>query len=111
MKTRPRGAVWIFAAVVVVGAVLGYITFLVSLLNSCGAGNHGPNSAAEERFCGYGPSDPTDYSALFVFVNAIPAILVVVGGLLPLLGGSRLFFAVGLGMGVLATGAIWALEP
>jgi hypothetical protein len=82
-----------------------------SLLNSCGAGNHGPNPGAEKSFCGYGPGEPTDYSGLFVFVQLIPAIPVLVGGLLPSLGRSRLFFFLGLGVGVLSTGLIWALEP
>jgi hypothetical protein len=107
---RAAGLGWILAAVgLAVGLV--YATFVGSLLNSCGAGNHGPNSGAEAEFCGYGPGEPTDYSALFVFVQLFPAIPVLVGGLLPGLGRSRLFFAAGVGLGVLATGLIWALEP
>jgi len=90
---------------------LVWVTFVGSLLNSCGAGNHGPNPGAEERFCGYGSGEPSDYSALFVFVQLIPAIPVLLGGLLPSLGRSRLFFAAGVAIGVLSTGLIWALEP
>jgi hypothetical protein len=108
---RATGAGWIFGAAVVLAGALFYITFVGSVLNSCGAGNHGPSPGAEEDFCGYGAGEPNDYSTLFVFVNLVPAIPVLVGGLLPILGYSRLFFAVGLGVGVLATGAIWTLEP
>jgi len=50
-------------------------------------------------------------SALFVFVQLIPAIPVLVGGLLPSLGRSRLYFAAGVGIGVLTTALIWTLEP
>ena len=89
---------------------LAYVTFVGSLLNSCGAGNHGPNAGAEEEFCGYGSGEPTDYSALFVFVQLIPAIPVLIGGLSTGLGRSRLFFVAGVGLGALSTALIWALE-
>jgi hypothetical protein len=79
--------------------------------NSCGAFDSGPNPGAEERFCGYGSSEPTDYSDLFVFVNLIPAIPVLIGGLLATLGLSRLFFPAGVVLGLVCTGLIWALEP
>ena len=88
-----------------------YVTFVGSLLNSCGAGNHGPNPGAEAKFCGYGSGEPTHFSALFVFVQLLPAIPVTVGGLLATLGRSRLYFAAGVGLGVLSTALIWALEP
>jgi hypothetical protein len=101
---------WLLAALGI-AAALGYITFVGSLLNSCGAGNHGPNPGAEEDFCGYGPGEPSDYSTLFVFVNLIPVIPVLVGGLLPVLGHSRLLFGAGVALGVIATGLIWTLEP
>jgi hypothetical protein len=107
---RTAGLGWVVAAVVLAG-VLSYVTFLVSVLNSCGGGNHGP-TAAQEAFCGYGPGESSDLSTLFVLVQLIPAVPVLVGGLLPgVLGRSRLFFAVGLGVGLAATGLIWALEP
>ena len=105
-----RAAAWVFTAFGL-AVVLVYVTLVGSLLNSCGAGNHGPNPGAEERFCGYGSGEPTDYSALFVFVQLIPAIPVLIGGLMPTLGRSRLFFALGIGLGALSTGLIWALEP
>ena len=63
---------------------------------------------AEEKFCGYGAGEPTDYSTLFVFVNLIPVVPVVLGGLLPVLRRSRLFFALGTALGATATGLIWA---
>jgi hypothetical protein len=110
VKRRAAGLGWVLAAVGLAVALV-YVTFVGSLLNSCGAGNHGPNPGAEAEFCGYGPGEPTDYSALFVFVQLIPAIPVLVGGLLPGLGRSRLFFAAGVGLGVLSTALIWALEP
>jgi hypothetical protein len=105
-----HSAGWLLAALGI-AALLGYATFVGSLLNSCGAGNHGPNPGAEEEFCGYRPGEPTDYSTLFVFVNLIPIVPVVLGGLLPVLGRSRLFFGIGIALGVTATGLIWALEP
>lgn len=110
MKNRAAGLGWVLAAL---GPAIGfvYVTFVGSVLNSCGAGNHGPNPGAEERFCGYSSGEPSDYSALFVFVQLIPAIPVLVGGLLTGLGRSRLFFVAGLGVGALSTGLIWALEP
>jgi hypothetical protein len=46
-----------------------------------------------------------------VFVQVIPAIPILVGGLFPGLGRSRLYFVAGLGIGVISTGLIWALEP
>jgi hypothetical protein len=110
VKKRSANLGWVLAAVGVAVAFV-YVTLVGSVLNSCGAGNHGPNPGAEEEFCGYGPGEPTDYSALFVFVQVIPAIPVLVGGLLPALGRSRLFFVAGVGVGVLATGLIWTLEP
>jgi hypothetical protein len=110
VKNRAAGLGWVLAAVGLAVALV-YVTFVGSVLNSCGAGNHGPNPGAEEEFCGYGPGEPTDYSTLFVFVQLIPAIPVLVGGLLPGLGRSRLFFAAGVGVGALSTGLIWALEP
>jgi hypothetical protein len=110
VKKRAAGSAWVIAAFGLAVALV-YVTFVGSLLNSCGAGNHGPNPGAEEEFCGYGSGEPSDYSALFVFVQLIPAIPVVVGGLLSGLGRSRLFFAAGVGVGVLSTGLIWALEP
>jgi hypothetical protein len=110
VKKRAAGLGWVLAAVgLAVGLV--YATFVGSLLNSCGAGNHGPNPGAEEEFCGYGPGEPTDYSAFFLFVQFIPAIPLLIGGLLSGLGRSRLFFAAGVGLGGLSTGLIWALEP
>jgi hypothetical protein len=98
-----------FGIAVAVGLVL--VMFVVSVLNSCGAGNHGPNPGAEEEFCGYGSGEPTDYSALFVFVQFIPAVPVLFGALLSGLGRSFLFLAAGVGVGVLSMGLIWALEP
>ena len=107
-----RAAVLVWALVAVgLAVVLVVVTLVGSLLNSCGAGNYGPNPGAEERFCGYGSGEPSDYSALFVFVQLIPAIPVLVGALLSGLGRSRLFFALGVGLGALSTGLIWALEP
>jgi hypothetical protein len=95
-----------------VAAIVGYATFVGSLLNSCGAGDHGPNPGAEEQFCGYGPNEPTDFSALFLFVNlVVPTVPILVGGLLPVLGRSRLFFAAGVATGMVATVLIWAFEP
>jgi hypothetical protein len=112
LVTVKRAAVLVWALVAVGLAVVLVIATLVgSLLNSCGAGNHGPNVGAEEEFCGYGSGEPTDYSALFVFVQLIPAIPVLVGALLSGLGHSRLFFAAGVALGVLSTALIWALEP
>lgn len=101
---------WLLAAVVL-AVPLVYITFFGSVLNSCGAGDYGPNPGAEERFCGYGSGEPTDYSALFIFVNLIPAIPVLIGGLLASLGLSRRFFFVGVGVGVISAVLIWKLEP
>lgn len=101
---------WLLAALGL-AAALGYMTFVVSLLNSCGAGDHGPNPGAEEDFCGYGPGDPTDFSTLFLAVNLTPVVPVLLGGLLPVLGYSRLFFGAGIALGVIATGLIWTLEP
>ena len=110
MKRRAVRPGWLLAAFgLAVGLV--YVTFVGSLLNSCGAGNHGPSPGAEESFCGYGSGEPTDYRPRFVFVQLIPAVPVLVGGLLPSLGRSRLFFGVGVGVGLAATGFIWALEP
>jgi hypothetical protein len=110
MRNRAASPAWVLAAVGLAVALV-YVTFVGSLLNSCGAGNHGPNPGAEEEFCGYGSGEPSDYGGLFVFVQLIPAIPVLVGGLLPGLGRSRLFFVAGVGVGVLSTGLIWALEP
>jgi hypothetical protein len=101
---------WVVAAILLAVALV-YVTFVGSLLNSCGAGNYGPNPGAEEEFCGYGSGEPSDYSALFVFVQLIPAIPILVGGLLPALGRSRLFFIAGVGAAVACMGLIWALEP
>jgi hypothetical protein len=110
VKNRGAGLGWVLAALgLAVGFV--YVTFVGSVLNSCGAGNHGPNPGAEERFCGYGSGEPSDYSALFVFVQLIPAIPALVGGLLAGLGRSRLFFGAGAAVSVLSTALIWALEP
>jgi MFS-type transporter involved in bile tolerance (Atg22 family) len=107
-----RVAVLVWALVAVgLAVVLVIVTLVGSLLNSCGAGNHGPNPGAEEEFCGYASGEPTNYSGLFVFVQLIPAIPVLVGALLSGLGRSRLFFAAGVGIGVLSTALIWALEP
>lgn len=101
-----------FLAALGIAAALAYATFVGSLLNSCGAGNHGPDAGAEEDFCGYGSGDPTDFSTLFLFVNlVIPVVPVLIGGLLPVLGYSRLFFVAGVALGVIATGLIWTLEP
>jgi hypothetical protein len=110
MNKRAADLGWVLAGVGLAIALV-FITFIGSVLNSCGAGNHGPNPGAEESFCGYGSGEPTDFSGLFVVVQLIPAIPVLVGGLLPSLGRSRVFFFVGLGVGVLSTGLIWALEP
>jgi hypothetical protein len=101
---------WLLAAVVL-AVPLVYITFVGSVLNSCGAGDYGPNPGAEERFCGYGSGEPTDYSAQFIFVNLIPAIPVLIGGLLASLALSRRFFFVGVGVGVISAVLIWKLEP
>jgi hypothetical protein len=107
-----RAAVLVWSLVAVgLAVVLVIVTLVGSLLNSCGAGNHGPNPGAEEEFCGYGSGEPTNYSGLFVFVQLIPAIPVLVGALLSGLGRSRLFFAAGVAVGVLSAGLIWALEP
>jgi hypothetical protein len=106
-----HSAGWLLAAIGV-AALVGYATFVGSLLNSCGAGDHGPNEGAEERFCGYGADEPTDFSALFLFVNlVVPTIPILLGGLLPVLGRSRLFFVAGVAAGMVATALIWVLEP
>jgi MFS-type transporter involved in bile tolerance (Atg22 family) len=110
VNKRAAGLAWVVAAFGLAVALV-YVTFVGSVLNSCGAGNHGPNPGAEEEFCGHGSGEPSDYSALFVFVQLIPAIPILLGGLLPSLGRSRLFFAAGVGIGVLSTALIWALEP
>lgn len=60
-----------FLAALGIAAALAYATFVGSLLNSCGAGNHGPDAGAEEDFCGYGSGEPTDFSTLFLFVNLV----------------------------------------
>jgi hypothetical protein len=105
-----RSPAWLVAALV--GAVaLAYVTFVGSLLNSCGAGNHGPDEGAEEDFCGYGSGEPTDFSDVFIAVHIVPALPVLAGGLLVFLGRSRLFFAAGVVGSLLATGLIWGLEP
>jgi hypothetical protein len=109
-KRAAGRVVWGLVAVGL-AVVLVIATLVGSLLNSCGAGNHGPNVGAEEEFCGYGSGEPTDYSALFVFVQLIPAIPVLAGALLSGLGRSRVFFAAGVALGALSTGLIWALEP
>ena len=110
-ERRRHSAGWLVAAIGV-AALVAYATFVVSLLNSCGAGDHGPNTGAEEEFCGYGPGEPTDYSTLFLFVNlVVPAVPIVAGGLLPVLGRSRLFFVAGVATGMVATALIWAFEP
>lgn len=101
---------WLLAALGI-AAALAYATFVGSLLNSCGAGNHGPNAGSEADFCGYGPGEPTDYSTPFLLVNLIPVVPVLIGGLLPVLGYSRLLFVAGVALGVVATGLIWTLEP
>jgi hypothetical protein len=101
---------WLLAAIGI-AAVLTYITFVGSVLNSCGAGNHGPSPGAEEEFCGFGAGEASDYSRVFILVNLIPAAPVIAGGLLPLLGRSRVFFAAGVCAGLLATWLIWTLEP
>ena len=105
-----RGAAWVFAAIVV-AAALSYATAAGSALNSCGVGNDGPNPGAEEEYCGYGSGEPSDYSTLFVVMQLIPAIPVVLGGVLPALGRSRLFFPLGVGFGMAATALIWLLGP
>jgi hypothetical protein len=110
MTKRTGNPLWFLFALLVAGG-LSYITFVGSVLNSCGAGNHGPNPGAEEEFCGYSSGEPTDFSGLFLFVNLIPAIPVLVGGLFSALGHSRIFFAAGLGLGLLAPVVIWMLEP
>jgi hypothetical protein len=110
VKKAAERIVWT-AVAIAMAAVLGIATFVGSLLNSCGAGNHGPSAGAEEEFCGYGAGEPTDYSAFFLFVQILPALPVLLGALLPLMGRSRLFFLVGVVLGVVTTGLIWALEP
>ena len=101
-----------FLAALGIAAALAYATFVGSLLNSCGAGDSGPNPGAQADFCGYGPGEPTDFSTFFLFVNlVVPVVPVLLGGLLPVLGYSQLFFAAGVALGVLATGLIWTLEP
>ena len=110
MNWRVTRLGWLLAAVVL-AVPLVYITFFGSVGNSCGAFDSGPNPGAEERFCGYGSDEPTDYSALFVFVNFIPAIPVLIGGLLASAGLPRRFFPLGVGVGVVAAFLIWALEP
>ena len=107
---RRRNAGWLLAAIGLALA-LGWMTFVVSLLNSCGAGDHGPNEGAEADFCGYGPGEPTNYSALFLLVNVFPAMPVLLGGLLATLGYPRRLFFGGVAVGALATGLIWKLEP
>ncbi|HVD24795.1 MAG TPA: hypothetical protein VNB86_02260 [Gaiellaceae bacterium] len=110
-RRAPHSAGW-FLAALGIAAALAYATFVGSLLNSCGAGDSGPNPGAEADFCGYGPGEPTDYSTLFLVVNLlVPLVPVLIGGLLPVLGHSRLFFGAGVALGVLATGLIWTLEP
>jgi hypothetical protein len=111
VNKRAAGLVVWGLVAVGLAVVLVIATLVGSLLNSCGAGNHGPNPGAEEEFCGYGSGEPTNYSGLFVFVQLIPAIPVLVGALLSGLGRSRLFFAAGVTLGALSTGLIWALEP
>ena len=101
---------WLLAAAVL-AVVFAYGTFFVSAGNSCGAFDSGPNSGAEERFCGYGSGEPTDYSDLFVFVNLIPAGAVLIGGLLASLPLSRSFFFGGVGVGVISAVLIFGLEP
>jgi hypothetical protein len=110
MRKWVAGAAWVLAAVFVATA-LSYVTYLVSVGKSCGAFNSGPDPGAEEAFCGYGSGEPSDLSTVFVLVQIIPAIPVLAGGVLPALGRSRLFFAAGLCVGVLATASIWTLEP
>ena len=110
MKKRPGNPLW-FLFAVLVAAGLTYVTFVGSVLNSCGAGNHGPDSGAEEEFCGYSSGEPNDYSDFFLLVNVIPAMPVLVGGLLTALGYSRVFVAAGIGLGLLAPVVIWLLEP
>jgi hypothetical protein len=111
VNKRAAGLVVWGLVAVGLAVVLVIATLVGSLLNSCGAGNHGPNVGAEEEFCGYGSGEPTDYRGLFVFVQLIPAIPVLVGALMSGLGRSRLFFAGGVALGALSTGLIWALEP
>ena len=99
MKKRAGAVVFAIAAIgAAVALVLVWFTFVVSLLNSCGAGDYGPNPGAEEKFCGWGSGEPRDYSVLFVFVQFIPAVPVLVGGLLSARGRSLLFFAAGVGV-------------
>jgi hypothetical protein len=100
---------WLFAAVVL-AVPLVYITFFVSAGNSCGAFDSGPDTGAQERFC-YGSGESTDPSDLFVFVNLIPGMPVLMGGLLATVGLSRRFFFAGLGVGVISSVLIWTLEP
>jgi hypothetical protein len=110
LRRGRHSAGWLLAAIGL-AAGLSWVTFVGSVLNSCGAGNHGPNPGAEEEFCGYGSDDPTHFSTLFVFVNLVPAVPILIGGLLPVLRFSRLFFPAGVVLGVAATALIWALEP
>jgi hypothetical protein len=79
---------WLVAALLL-AVPFAYGMFFVSDANSCGGLDSGPNRGAEEKFCGFGPTNPTngpvdysDYSGVFVFVNLVPASIVVVGGLL-----------------------------
>ena len=96
---------------VVLAAVLTYITFAMSVGISCGAYNYGPNPGAEEAYCGYASGETRDFSAKFLLVQFIPAIPVLIGGVLPLFGHSRLYVAAGLGVGVLTTLVIWSVSP
>lgn len=108
---------WLLAALLL-AVPFAYGTFFASDGNSCGAFDSGPNRGAEERFCGFGPTNPTngpvtigDHSAVFVFVNLVPASIVVVGGLLATLGLSRWFFPAGIVLGVLSAVVLFTLEP
>lgn len=108
---------WLLAALLL-AVPFAYGMFFVSDANSSGGLDSGPNRGAEERFCGFGPTNPTngpvdysDHSAVFVFVNLVPASIVVVGGLLATLGFSRWFFPAGIVLGVLSAVVVFMLEP
>jgi hypothetical protein len=101
---------WLIAAALL-AVPFAYGMLFISAANSCGGLDSGPNPGAEERFCGYGSDEPTDYSDLFVFVNLIPAGAVLIGGLLATLGFSRSLFFGGIGVGVISAFLIFWMEP
>lgn len=94
-----------------VGFAIGFVfvTFVGSVLNSCGAGDHGPNPGAERGFAAMALANRPPSARYLCSCNSFPQS--GPGGLLTGLGRSRLFFAAGVGVCVLSTALIWALEP